>query len=204
MLYNIHQLQWDTELLSLLGIPASMLPAVHPSAHHYGDTDASVMGYSLPITGIAGDQQAALFGQQCTEPGMLKNTYGTGCFLMVNTGAEAVNSKHNLLTTISWQIGEEVTYALEGSIFVGGSVVQWLRDGLHMIDHAEDSEELAASVPNNAGVYLIPGGCGQSITHAVPSGHARYCSRCTQGDGNHRTRSSLPGRSGSWCMAVHS
>jgi len=169
MLYNIHDLAWDDELLELIGIPKSMLPEVQPSAHMYGTTDSSVMGYELPITGVAGDQQAALFGQQCVEPGMLKNTYGTGCFLVVNTGSEAVTSEHQLLTTIGWQIGDEVTYALEGSVFVGGSVIQWLRDGLQIIDQAQDSEQLAGSIATNEGVYLVPAFTGLGAPHWDPN-----------------------------------
>ncbi|MEE3466458.1 MAG: glycerol kinase GlpK, partial [Candidatus Cryptobacteroides sp.] len=130
MLFNINTLEWDDELLSMLGIPRSMMPAVKSSSEVYGYTKTTIFAHEVPIAGIAGDQQAALFGQMCTEPGSVKNTYGTGCFLLMNTGTKPILSKNNLLTTVAWKIGAEVSYALEGSIFVGGSVVQWLRDGL--------------------------------------------------------------------------
>ena len=156
MLFNIHTLQWDEELLQLFDIPESMLPKVCASSEIYGYTNTSIVSRPIPIAGIAGDQQAALFGQMCTEAGSVKNTYGTGCFLLMNTGDKAILSKNNLLTTIAWKIGDEVTYALEGSIFVGGSVVQWLRDGLGVIKKSCDIEELALSVPDNGGVYFVP------------------------------------------------
>lgn len=156
LLFNIHTLEWDSELLELFGIPASMLPRVASSSEIYGHTKTTIFAHKVPIAGIAGDQQAALFGQLCTEPGAVKNTYGTGCFLLMNTGREPIESKNNLLTTIAWKIGEETTYALEGSIFVAGSVVQWLRDGLGVIRSSSDVEALAASVPDNGGVYFVP------------------------------------------------
>lgn len=156
LLFNIHTLEWDSELLELFGIPASMLPRVASSSEIYGRTKTTIFAHKVPIAGIAGDQQAALFGQLCTEPGAVKNTYGTGCFLLMNTGREPIESKNNLLTTIAWKIGEETTYALEGSIFVAGSVVQWLRDGLGVIRSSSDVEALAASVPDNGGVYFVP------------------------------------------------
>ncbi len=157
MLFNIHTLQWDEELLQLFDIPESMLPKVCASSEIYGYTNTSIVSRPIPIAGIAGDQQAALFGQMCTEAGSVKNTYGTGCFLLMNTGDKAILSKNNLLTTIAWKIGDEVTYALEGSIFVGGSVVQWLRDGLGVIKKSCDIEELALSVPAKGAVYVVPG-----------------------------------------------
>lgn len=156
LLFNIHTLQWDQDILELLGIPESMLPQVKSCSEIYGTTQLGQFSYDIPIAGIAGDQQAALFGQMCTEPGSLKNTYGTGCFLLMNTGKDAVRSKHNLLTTIAWKLGDEVTYALEGSIFVGGSVVQWLRDGLKIIESSSKVEDLATSVDDNDGVYFVP------------------------------------------------
>lgn len=156
MLFNIHTLQWDEELLQMFDIPDTMLPKVCASSEIYGYTNTSIVSRPIPIAGIAGDQQAALFGQMCTEAGSVKNTYGTGCFLLMNTGDKAILSKNNLLTTIAWKIGDEVTYALEGSIFVGGSVVQWLRDGLGVIKKSCDIEELALSVPDNGGVYFVP------------------------------------------------
>jgi len=156
MLFNINTLEWDQELLELLQIPASMMPAVKSSSEIYGNTKTTIFAHEVPISGIAGDQQAALFGQMCTEPGSVKNTYGTGCFLLMNTGEKPIMSKNNLLTTIAWKIGGKVNYALEGSIFVGGSVVQWLRDGLGIIRSSGEIEALAASVPDNGGVYFVP------------------------------------------------
>lgn len=156
MLYNIHELCWDKELLQLLNIPVSMLPEVHASSEVYGHTATSIVNRAIPIAGIAGDQQAALFGQMCTRPGAVKNTYGTGCFLLMNTGDKAILSENNLLTTIAWKIADRVTYALEGSIFVAGSVVQWLRDGLGVIKESRDVEALALSVEDNGGVYFVP------------------------------------------------
>ena len=154
MLFNIHTLQWDEELLQLLGVPASMMPEVRSSSEIYGTT--SLLGGEIPVAGMAGDQQAALFGQMCTEPGTVKNTYGTGCFLLMNTGSEPIMSRNNLLTTIAWKIGDTVHYALEGSIFVAGSVVQWLRDGLGIIRSSAEIEGLARSVADNGGVYFVP------------------------------------------------
>ncbi len=156
MVYNIHDLCWDKELLDLFGIPASMMPQVKSSSEVYGHTKTTLFAHEVPISGIAGDQQAALFGQMCTEPGSVKNTYGTGCFLLMNSGEKPIMSSNNLLTTIAWKIGDKVNYALEGSIFVAGSVVQWLRDGLGIIRSSSEVEELAASVPDNGGVYFVP------------------------------------------------
>ena len=185
MLFNIHTLQWDSDMLSLLDIPASMMPRVCSSSQVYGCTTADIFGCSVPIAGIAGDQQAALFGQMCTTPGSVKNTYGTGCFLLMNTGSEPIVSRNNLLTTVAWKIGDTVNYALEGSIFVGGSVVQWLRDGLGIIRSSSEVEALAASVPDNGGVYFVPALTGMGapywdqytkglicgITRGTTSGH---------------------------------
>ena len=156
MLYNIHTLDWDQELLDLFDIPRSMMPDVRSSSEVYGHTTTTLFAHKLPISGMAGDQQAALFGQMCIEPGSVKNTYGTGCFLLMNSGDKPIRSQNDLLTTIAWKIGDKVTYALEGSIFVGGSVVQWLRDGLKCIRSSEEVEELAASVPDTDGVYFVP------------------------------------------------
>ncbi|MFQ7387877.1 MAG: FGGY family carbohydrate kinase [Alistipes sp.] len=156
MLFNIHTLQWDEELLRLFGIPASMMPQVKSSSEVYGATKTTIFAHKVPIAGIAGDQQAALFGQMCVEPGSVKNTYGTGCFLLMNSGEKPITSSNNLLTTIAWKIGDKVDYALEGSIFVGGSVVQWLRDGLGIIRSSSEVEALAASVPDTNGVYFVP------------------------------------------------
>ena len=156
MLFNIHDLKWDEDLLKLLDIPVSMMPEVKSSSEVYGHTKTTIFAHEVPISGIAGDQQAALFGQMCIEPGAIKNTYGTGCFVMLNTGNKPVVSKNNLLTTIAWKIGKETTYALEGSIYVGGSVVQWLRDGLGIIKSSSEIEELASTVQDSAGVYFVP------------------------------------------------
>ena len=153
MLFNIHTLQWDAELLDILGVPLSMMPQVKSSSEVYGRT--SLLGEDVPVSGIAGDQQAALFGQMCTEQGAVKNTYGTGCFLLMNTGEKPIVSKNNLLTTIAWKLDGRVTYALEGSIFVAGSVVQWLRDGLGIIRSSSEVEALAASVTDAGGVYMV-------------------------------------------------
>ena len=156
MLFNINTLDWDQELLDLFGIPRSMMPDVQSSSKVYGRTKTTIFAHKVPISGIAGDQQAALFGQMCTEPGMVKNTYGTGCFLLMNSGEKPILSQNNLITTVAWKIGDKVNYALEGSIFVGGSVVQWLRDGLHVINSSSEVEALASQVPDTNGVYFVP------------------------------------------------
>lgn len=156
MMFNIHTLEWDEEILSEMNIPREILPKVCSSSEVYGYTDGEYLGGKVPIAGIAGDQQAALFGQRCYDPGMTKNTYGTGAFLLMNTGEEPVNSKNGLLTTIAWGIDKKITYALEGSVFVAGAVIQWLRDRLHLLEKASDSERYAKSVPDTAGVYLVP------------------------------------------------
>lgn len=156
MLFNIHTLQWDEELLRLFDIPRSLMPEVKSCSEVYGYTEPTLFGQPVAIAGIAGDQQAALFGQLCTEPGSVKNTYGTGCFLLMNSGEKPITSANNLLTTIALSLGGRVTYALEGSIFVGGSVVQWLRDGLGIIRSSGEVEALAASVPDTGGVYFVP------------------------------------------------
>lgn len=156
LLFNIQTLEWDQELLKLFDIPTSILPEVKESSEVYGETDSDIFSANIPIAGIAGDQQAALFGQLCTEKGMVKNTYGTGCFLLMNTGNKPVFSENKLLTTIGWKINGKVTYALEGSVFVGGAAVQWVRDGLNLIDDAKQIEDLASSVPDNGGVYFVP------------------------------------------------
>lgn len=157
LMYNIHELQWDEELLSILGVPASMLPKVCPSSEIYTYADPEqFFGHAVPIAGIAGDQQAALFGQACFESGMVKNTYGTGCFMLMNTGEKAVRSNNGLLTTIAWGIDGKVEYALEGSIFVAGSAIQWLRDGLRMFRNSSESEQYAKRVSSTDGVYVVP------------------------------------------------
>ncbi len=185
MLFNIHTLQWDSDLLKLFGIPESMMPQVCSSSEVYGYTKTTIFAHEVPIAGIAGDQQAALFGQMCTEPGSVKNTYGTGCFLLMNSGERPILSANDLLTTVAWKIGDKVNYALEGSIFVGGSVVQWLRDGLGIIRSSSEVEALAASVPDNGGVYFVPAltglgapywdqyakGCIYGITRGTTAAH---------------------------------
>lgn len=168
MLYDIKKGDWDDELLKLLRVPRSVLPEVKSSSEVYGHADESALMHSIPISGIAGDQQAALFGQMCVKPGMAKNTYGTGCFMLMNTGTEAVESKHNLLTTVAWKIGKRTEYALEGSVFIGGAVVQWLRDGLGIIKSSSDVQKLALSVPDNGGVYLVPAFAGLGTPHWDP------------------------------------
>ncbi|NRA64978.1 MAG: glycerol kinase GlpK [Pseudobacteriovorax sp.] len=156
MLYNIHNHSWDDELLEIFDIPKSILPEVQPSNAIFGKTSQEDLGASITIAGIAGDQHAALFGQMCLDPGSVKNTYGTGCFLMMNTGSKPIQSGNNLVTTIGWQIDKETTYALEGSIFVAGALIQWLRDELCIIDHADETEVMANAVSDNGGVYIVP------------------------------------------------
>lgn len=168
MLYNIFDMKWDEELLSLLTIPASMLPEVRESSEVYGHTDNILTAAKIPISGIAGDQQSALFGQMCTVPGMVKNTYGTGCFMLMNTGEKPVRSKNNLLTTVAWKLNGVTHYALEGSVFIGGAVVQWLRDGLKIIKQSGDVEELAAKVEDNGGVYFVPAFTGLGAPYWNP------------------------------------
>lgn len=165
LLYNIHTGGWDDELLKLLGVPRAVLPDVRPSSCVFGETGAEALGAPVRIGGIAGDQQAALFGQACFAPGLAKNTYGTGCFLLMQTGGEAVESRHRLLTTVAWQAGERLEYALEGSVFIGGAVVQWLRDGLGVIRSSDEVEALAASVEDSHGAYLVPAFAGLGAPH---------------------------------------
>jgi glycerol kinase len=165
MLFNIHTMQWDDELLRLFDIPASMLPDVRLSSEVYGQVSSTLGIEQVPIAGIAGDQQAALFGQMCLQPGMSKNTYGTGCFLLQHIGTEPTRSKQQLVTTVAWQIGGRTEYALEGSVFIGGAVVQWIRDGLGFIRSAPEIEKLAASVADNGGVYLVPAFAGLGAPH---------------------------------------
>ena len=164
MLFNIHLLKWDDELLKIFNIPSSMLPEVRSSSEVYGKT-AGQFASAIPVAGIAGDQQAALFGQMCIEPGMVKNTYGTGCFMMMNVGNKPIESKSKLLTTVAWKIGKETHYALEGSIFIAGAVVQWLRDGLGIIKKSGDIEKLAAKVKDGGGVYFVPAFAGLGAPH---------------------------------------
>ena len=165
MIYNIHEKKWDRELLDLFEIPESLLPEVKSSSESYGETAGDILSYKIPIAGIAGDQQAALFGQLCTQPGMAKTTYGTGCFLVMNTGEKPVKSNNKLLTTIAWEVNGKVNYALEGSVFIGGAAIQWLRDGIEFFGHAKESEKLAVSLEDNDGVYFVPALAGLGAPH---------------------------------------
>jgi glycerol kinase len=168
MLFDIHRLEWDDELLKLFGVPRAMLPGVRPSSEVYGEVSAAHGLGGVPVAGIAGDQQAALFGQLCVSPGLGKNTYGTGCFLLQNTGTRPVASTSRLVSTVAWRIGARVEYALEGSVFIGGAVVQWLRDGVGLIRRSGDVEALAASVEDNGGVYFVPAFAGLGAPHWDP------------------------------------
>lgn len=193
MLFNIHTLDWDDELLKLFGIPRSMMPEVKQSSEIYGHTTTTIFAHEVPIAGIAGDQQAALFGQMCTEPGSVKNTYGTGCFLLMNTGEKPILSENRLLTTIAWKINGKVSYALEGSIFVGGSVVQWLRDGLKCIQSSSDVEALAASVPDTGGVYFVPALTGMGAPYWEPDARGLICGISRGTTTAHIARAALEG-----------
>jgi glycerol kinase len=168
LMFNIHQQSWDDELLELFSIPASMLPDVLDCAADFGQSDKNVIGAEIPIAGVAGDQQAALIGQACFEPGMIKSTYGTGCFMVLNTGTWALSSKNKLLTTVGYRLDGKTTYALEGSIFVAGAAVQWLRDGIGIIDSAATTESLASSLDSNNGVYIVPAFTGLGAPHWDP------------------------------------
>lgn len=165
MIYNIHDNQWDEELLDLFNIPAALLPEVRDCASDFGQTDPAIFGESIPIAGIAGDQHAAAIGQACFEPGMIKSTYGTGCFVLVNTGEEAISSDHRLLTTIAYRLNGKTTYAIEGSIFSAGAAIQWLRDGLGILKSASDSEAMASGLDGNHGVYLVPAFTGMGAPY---------------------------------------
>lgn len=171
LLFNIHTGRWDDDLLQLFGIPASLLPEVRDCAADFGTSDSGALGRELPIAGVAGDQQAAAIGQGCTAPGMIKSTYGTGCFMLMNTGSEAVHSRNRLLTTVAYGLDGEIRYAVEGSIFVAGSAIQWLRDRLRVVDRASETEALARSLDSNRGVYLVPAFTGLGAPHWDP--HAR-------------------------------
>ena len=193
MLFNINTLEWDKELLALLDIPASMMPEVRSSSEVYGVTKTTIFAHEVPIGGIAGDQQAALFGQMCTEPGSVKNTYGTGCFLLMNTGEKPILSRNNLLTTVAWKIGNKVNYALEGSIFVGGSVVQWLRDGLGIIRSSSEIEALASTVADNGGVYFVPALTGMGAPYWDQYAHGPICGITRGTTAAHIARAALEG-----------
>ena len=193
MLFNINTLEWDAELLELLDVPASMMPEVRSSSEVYGYTKTTIFAHEVPIGGIAGDQQAALFGQMCTEPGSVKNTYGTGCFLLMNTGEKPILSRNNLLTTVAWKIGDKVNYALEGSIFVGGSVVQWLRDGLGIIRSSSEVEALAMTVEDNGGVYFVPALTGMGAPYWDQYAHGTICGITRGTTAAHIARAALEG-----------
>lgn len=193
MLYNIHDLCWDQELLEIFNIPGNILPSVKESSALYGHSHPSLFGTSIPIAGIAGDQQAALFGQLCAEKGMAKNTYGTGCFLLMNTGSEAVTSSHNLLTTIAWSIKGNVTYAMEGSVFVGGAAVQWIRDGMQLIEDAEEIESLAQTVDDNGGVVFVPALTGLGAPYWDPYARGAFYGLSRGTKKGHIARATLEG-----------
>ena len=191
MLFNIHTGQWDSQLLKMFNVPKAMLPEVSSSSEVYGHT--KLLGGSIPIAGIAGDQQAALFGQCCTKPGMVKNTYGTGCFMLMNTGTSPVESKNQLLTTVAWKIGDQTEYALEGSIFIAGAVVQWLRDGLGIIKSSAEVEALASKVQDTDGVYLVPALAGLGTPHWDPYARGTIVGITRGTNKSHIARAALEG-----------
>jgi glycerol kinase len=191
MLFNIHSLQWDDELLRMLNVPVSVLPDVRDSSEIYGNVSTTLGLESIPIAGIAGDQQAALFGQMCVSPGMSKNTYGTGCFLLQNTGTAPAVSKHHLVSTVAWRIGGRTEYALEGSVFIGGAVVQWVRDGLKLVTSAPEIEALAGSVPDNGGVFLVPAFTGLGAPHWDPYARGTIVGLTRGTTGGHIARAAL-------------
>ncbi len=191
MICDIHKAEWDDDLLKALKIPRSVLPKICSSSEVYGETSRSLFGSAIPIAGIAGDQQAALFGQMCTRPGMVKNTYGTGCFMLMNTGTRPKASKNNLITTIGWKIGKDTEYALEGSVFIAGAVVQWLRDGLKLIRTSSEVEQLAATVPDNGGVYLVPAFAGLGAPHWDPYARGIVAGLTRGATGGHLARAAL-------------
>ncbi len=189
MMYNIHEGKWDSEILSHFGIPESILPNVVPSSGYIAD--AEILGTKIPICGVAGDQQASLFGQCCFERGDAKNTYGTGCFLLMNTGDDAVLSERGLLTTVAWQIGNKLTYALEGSVFIAGAAIQWLRDGLGILASSSDSEKMALDIPNTDGVYFVPAFTGLGAPHWDPECRGLICGLSRGTDRRHIVRAAL-------------
>jgi len=191
MVFNIDACSWDGEILSRFGIPRETLPEVRPSSGIIAQIDPELFGGSAPISGVAGDQQAALFGQACFEKGMAKNTYGTGCFMISNTGTEQVQSKHGLLTTIAWQIGQEVTYALEGSVFIAGALVQWLRDGLQLFADASETQKMAESVSDSGGVFVVPAFVGLGAPHWDPYARGTIVGLSRDTNRNHIVRASL-------------
>ncbi|KDE20410.1 glycerol kinase [Acetobacter aceti 1023] len=191
MLFDIHRQQWDEDLLRLFRVPAALLPEVKDSSCIYGETDPELLGRSIPIAGIAGDQQAAMVGQACFTPGMAKATYGTGCFLLLNTGDKPVTSRNRMLTTIAYRINGKTTYALEGSIFVAGAAIKWLRDGLHLITHASQTDDMATRVPDSHGVYMVPGFVGLGAPHWDPDARGLICGLTLDSSAAHIARAAL-------------
>ena len=191
MLFDIHRNRWDADLCELLRVPMAILPVVHDNAHLFGTTDTALFGVPIPIAGMAGDQQAALFGQACFDPGMAKSTYGTGCFLLLNTGTEAITSRHRLLTTPAYRLDGRTTYALEGSIFVAGAAVKWLRDGLGVITHASQTDDLATQVPDSHGVYMVPAFVGLGAPYWEPDARGAIFGLTLGATGAHLARAAL-------------
>jgi glycerol kinase len=190
-LFNIYSGAWDDDLLTLFGIPKNLLPEVHDNAHIFGETDKSIFGRAIPIAGMAGDQQAALIGQACFEKGEAKSTYGTGCFMLLNTGAEAVVSDNRMLTTIAYRLGGRTTYALEGAIFVAGAAIRWLRDGLGLITHASQTVDLATRVPDSHAVYMVPAFVGLGAPHWDPDARGLICGLTLDSTAAHIARAAL-------------
>ena len=204
LLYDLHRQCWDEELLELFEIPASILPEVKPTSCHFGSTASSILGSPVHIGGMIGDQQSALFGQACVEPGMAKTTYGTGCFLLLNTGDKAITSENNMLTTVAWQLeGDAPTYALEGSVFMGGASIQWLRDGLKIIDDAPGVNELAASVPSSEGVLLVPAFAGMGAPYWDPFARGAILGLTRGSTSAHIARATLEGIACQVCDLLH-
>ncbi|MBC9178733.1 glycerol kinase GlpK [Pseudoroseomonas ludipueritiae] len=191
LLFDIHRQCWDEELLALFRIPAAMLPAVHDNSHLFGETDPKHFGTAIPIAGMAGDQQAALFGQLCCEPGMVKATYGTGCFALMNTGGTPPRSQHRLLATTAYRLGGQTTYAAEGAIFVAGAAIKWLRDGLGLITHASQTDDMATRIPDSHGVYMVPGFVGLGAPHWDPKARGLICGLTLDATAAHIARAAL-------------
>ncbi|MFT8663788.1 glycerol kinase GlpK [Acetobacter orientalis] len=191
LLFDIHRQQWDEELLGLFRIPASLLPEVKDNSTIFGETDPALYGRAIPIAGMAGDQQAAVVGQACFTPGMAKATYGTGCFVLLNTGDKPVASKNRMLTTIAYRMGGKTTYALEGSIFVAGAAIKWLRDGLHLITHASQTDDMATRIPHSHGVYMVPGFVGLGAPHWDPDARGLICGLTLDATAAHIARAAL-------------
>ena len=203
MLFNIHKLDWDKDLLDILDIPRAMLPDVKDSSGIFGETDPKLFGKAIPIAGIAGDQQAASFGQACFKPGMMKNTYGTGCFILLNTGSKAVASKSGLLTTIAWGLDGKITYCLEGAIFIAGAAVQWLRDKLKIIKTSAEVEQLAATVTDSGGVYFVPAFVGLGAPYWDPYARGTIIGLTRGSTGGHIARAALDSMCFQTCDVVH-